>query len=122
MLAYAWICRAVEPKLICFYNGCKKNRSLSQNKIDGITSIYQAELNYWKEVALKNLDEKDANGLKDSTPPSLFLPRKARKNAREINIDEIIHYLRLQYSEDENQIRLIQRLEASILWKEYLKK
>ena len=86
--------------------------SLSQNKIDRITSIYQAELRYWKEVALKNLDENDANELKDSAPPSLFLTRNARKNAREVNINEIIHYLRLKNSDNENQIRLIQRYSS----------
>ena len=78
--------------------------SLSQNKIDRITGIYQAELRYWKEAALKNLDENDANELKDSAPPIFFLTRKVRKNAREVNIDEINHYLRLQYFDDDNQI------------------
>ena len=58
------------------------------------------ELTYWKEAALKNLGENDANELKDSAPPSLFLTSKARKNTREVNIDEIIHYLRVQYSDD----------------------
>ena len=81
--------------------------NLSQDKIDRITSIYQVELNYWKEAALKNLDENDANELKDPAPPSLF-----RKNAREVNIDEIIHYLKSQYFHDENQIHLIQRYSS----------
>ena len=79
--------------------------SLSQNKIDRVTSIYQADLRYWKEAVLKNLDENDANELKDSAPSSIFLLRKIRKNTREVNIDDdIIHYLRLQYFDDDNQI------------------
>ena len=82
--------------------------NLSQDKIDRITSIYQADLRYWEEDALKNLGENDANELNDSARPSLFLTRMVRKNAREINIDEIIHYLKSQYSDDENQIHLIQ--------------
>ena len=109
MLAYAWSCRVVEPKLIFFTMDSRRIEvSLSQNKTDRITSIYQAELRYWKEAALKNLGENDANELKSLAPPSLFLTRKVRKNVREVNIDEIIHYLRLQYFDDDNQIRLIQ--------------
>ena len=56
--------------------------------------------------------ENDANELKDSAALSLLLTHKTRKNAREVNINEIIHYLRLQYSDDENQIGLIQRYRS----------
>ena len=83
---------------------------LSQDKIDRITSFYQAELKYWKEAALKNLDENDANELKDLAPTSSFLTRKAIKNVKNVkkmNIKEIIYYLKLQYSDNENQIDLI---------------
>ena len=85
---------------------------LSQDKIDRITSVYQGEQKYWKEAALKNLDKNDANKLKDLGPPSLFLTHEATKNVKNIkkmNIDEIIHYLKPQYSYDENQIDHIQR-------------
>ena len=84
--------------------------SLSPNKID--PNIYQAELNYWKETALKNLEENNANELKDLAPSSLFLTCKATKNVREMNINEIIHYLKSQYFEDESQIRLSQRFSS----------
>ena len=94
--------------------------SLSQNEIDRITSIYQAELRYWKEAALKNLDENDANELKDLAPASLFLTRKATKNLREVNINEIIHYLKSQYSDDENQIGIIQRYSGEHSFKRIL--
>ena len=50
--------------------------------------------------------------MKDSPPPSLFLTRMVRKNARVVNIDEIIHYLKSQHSGDENQIHLIQRYSS----------
>ena len=70
---------------------------LSQDKIDRITSVYQAELKYWKEAALKNLDKNDVHKLKDLAPASLFLTRVAAKNVKnvkQININEIIHYLK----------------------------
>ena len=35
--------------------------SLSQDKINSICSAFQKELDYWKEAALKNLDENEAN-------------------------------------------------------------
>ena len=72
-------------------NARRIKANLSQDKIDCITSIDQAELRYWKEAALKNLGESDAYELKDLAPPSLFLTRMVRKNAREVNIDEIIN-------------------------------
>ena len=40
--------------------------SLSQDKINQINSAFQKELYYWKEAALKNLDENKANQSKDS--------------------------------------------------------
>ena len=96
--------------------------NLSQDKIDGIASIYQAEVRYWKEAALKNLDENAANELNDFAPPSLFLTRTVRNNAREGNIDEIMYYLRSQYFDNENQIRLIQEYSSEHSLKKCLKK
>ena len=90
---------------------------LSQDKIDLITSVYQAELKYWKEAALKNLDKNDANKLKDLASPSLFFTRKAiknLKNVKKMNINEIIYYLKSQYSDDENQIHLIRRYGSEL--------
>ena len=90
MLAYACSCRIQE-------NTGKIKVRLSQDKIDRITSVYQAELKYWKEAALKNLDKNDVNKLKDLAPASLFLTSvavKNVKNVKKININEIIHYLK----------------------------
>ena len=50
--------------------------------------------------------------MKDSAPPSLFLTRKATKNVRKVNINEIIYYLKSQYSDDENQMGLTQRYSS----------
>ena len=80
--------------------------SLSQDKIDLINNIYQKELEYWKEVE-NALDEDKINQLKDAAPSSFFLTCKATKNER--GIDEIISYLKSQYSDGENQITFIQR-------------
>ena len=84
--------------------------SLSQDKINQINSAFQKELDYWKEAALENLDENEANQLKDSAPPSLLLIRKAKKNnAKKVDISEIILYLKSQYStNNRNQIVFIQ--------------
>ena len=76
--------------------------NLSQDKIDYITSVYQTQVSYWKEAALKNVSENGANEWKVLAPPDLFLTRKPRKDAREVNIEEIFYYLKSQYFDDEN--------------------
>ena len=63
--------------------------NLSQDKIDCITSVYQTQVRYWKEAALKNVSENDANELKVLVTPDLFLTRKPRKDAGEVNNEEI---------------------------------
>ena len=67
-------------------------------------------MDYWKEAALENLGENETNQLKDSAPLGLSLIRKAEKNnAKKVNINEIILYLKSQYSTNNiNQIVLIQ--------------
>ena len=72
--------------------------SLSQDKINFINSAFQKELDYWKEAALKNLSGNEANQLRDSAPVSLLLTCKAKNNAKKVNINEIIFYLKSQYS------------------------
>ena len=67
---------------------------------------------YWKEAALKNVSENDANELKVLAPPDLFLTHKPRKDAREVNIEEIFYYLELQYFDDANQIYLIKKYSS----------
>ena len=48
--------------------------SLSQDKINLINDIYQKELQYWKEAALKKaLDKDEADRLENLAPPSFFL-------------------------------------------------
>ena len=69
-------------------------------------------MRYWKEVALKNVSENDANELKVLAPPDLFFTRKPRKDAREVNIEEIFHYLISQYFDDENQMHLIKKYSS----------
>ena len=69
-------------------------------------------MKYWKEAALKNVGENDANELKVLAPPDLFLTRKPRKDARQVNIEEIFYYLKSQYFDDENQIHLIKKYSS----------
>ena len=83
--------------------------NLSQNLIDCITSVYQTQVRYWKEDALKNVSENDANELKVLAPPDLFLTCKPRKDTREVNIEKIFYYLKSQYFDNENQIYLIKK-------------
>ena len=33
--------------------------NLSQDKVDCITSVYQTQVRYWKEAALKNVSENE---------------------------------------------------------------
>ena len=68
----------------------------------------------WKEAALKNLDENEANQLKDLAPLSLLLIRKAEKNnAKKADINEIILFLKSQYStNNRNQIVLVQNFPS----------
>ena len=87
--------------------------NLSQDKIRSINSAFQKELNYWKEAALKNLDENEANQLKVLGPPSLLLIRKAEKNAKKVDINKMIAYLKSQYStNNRNQIVLAQNFPS----------
>ena len=68
--------------------------NLSQEKIDFINDTYQKELHFWKEAALKKaLTENEAKELIDLAPLRVFLIRKAAKNAKKMNINEIIFYL-----------------------------
>ena len=80
--------------------------SLSLDKINLINGTCQKELYYWKDAALKMaLDEHKANQLKDLGLSSFSLIRKAKKNAKKTNTDEIISYLKSQYSaNNKNQI------------------
>ena len=86
--------------------------NLSQDNIDCITSVYQTQVWYRKEAALKNVSENDANELKVLAPPDLFLTRKPKKDAREVNIKQIFYYLKSQYFDDENQIHLIKKYSS----------
>ena len=50
-----------------------------------------------------------------------FLTRKATKNAKKTGIDEVISYLKSQYSDGENQVALIQRYRDEHSSKEILR-
>ena len=66
---------------------------------------------YWKEVALKKvLNENEAKELAGLVPSRVFLICKAAiKNAKNMNIHEIIFCLKFQYSaHNRSQITLIQ--------------
>ena len=67
-------------------------------------------MDYWKKAALEILDENERNQLQDSAPLSLLLICKAKKNnAKKASINEMILYLKSQYSANiRNQIVLIQ--------------
>ena len=88
--------------------------SLSHDKIGFISSTFQKELDYWKEAALERaLDLNDANELKHSAPLSFFLACKAAKNVKKMDIDEIISYLKSQYStNNRNQIAFVQNFPS----------
>ena len=74
---------------------------LSQEKVNFINDTYEKELQYWKEAALKKaLTENEAKELTDLAPLRVLLIRKAAKNAKKMNINEIIYYLKCQYSAD----------------------
>ena len=46
----------------------------------------------------KTLDPNEANQLKDLAPPSFVLIRKAKKDAKKVDINKIISYRKSQYS------------------------
>ena len=87
--------------------------NLSQGKIKSINSAFQKELDYWKEAALNNLDENEANQLKVLAPLSFLLIRKAEKNAKKVDINKMIAYLKSEYSTNiRNQIVLFQNFPS----------
>ena len=70
---------------------------LSQEKIVFTNDTYQKELQHWKKVALESVSTKnEAKELIDLAPSRVCLIRKV-KNAKMVNIDEIIFYLKSQY-------------------------
>ena len=73
---------------------------LSQEKINFINDNHQKELQYWKNVALESVStENETKELMDLAPLRACLIRKAViKNAKKVNIDEIIFYLKFWYS------------------------
>ena len=63
---------------------------LSQEKIDFVNDAYQKELQHWQKVALESVStENEAKELIDLAPSRVCLIRKV-KNAKMLNIDEII--------------------------------
>ena len=62
----------------------------SQEKIDFIKDAYQKKLQHWKKTALESVSTKnEAKELIDLAPSRVSVIRKV-KNAKVVNIDEII--------------------------------
>ena len=65
MLAYAWSCGVVKlyswDLFVFTMNARRVEANLSRDKIDRINNIHQTELKYWKEAALRDLDQNDEN-------------------------------------------------------------
>ena len=82
---------------------------LSQEKIDFVNDAYQKELQHWKKVGLESVSiENEAKEIIDLAPSRICLIRKA-KNAKMVNIDEIMFYLKTQYlARNEEQRTFIQ--------------
>ena len=82
---------------------------LYQEKIDFINDAYEKELRYWKRVALESVStENEAKELIDLASSSVCLIRKA-KNAKMVNIDEIIFYLKSLYLSHNKEQRMWNR-------------
>ena len=72
---------------------------LHQEKVDFINDAYEKGLLYWKRVALESAStENEARELIKLAPREVILVRKA-KNQKLVNIEEILFYLKSQYSE-----------------------
>ena len=77
--------------------------NLSQEKINFVNDNYQKELQYWKKLALKKASTENEAFTNFTNFYELyeFLIRKAAiKNAKKMNIDEMIFYLKSRYSTD----------------------
>ena len=100
-------------KSICFAMN-KIEVNLSQEKINFINDTHQKGLQYWKEAALKkDSTENEAKESTDLAPLRAFLIPKAAKNAKKMNINEIIFYLKARYSTDNrDQINFIQDIPS----------
>ena len=70
---------------------------LSQEKIDFVNDAYQKELQHWQKVALESVSTKNQAKEIIDLPSRVCLIRKV-KIAKMLNIDEIIFYLKSQYS------------------------
>ena len=82
---------------------------LYQEKIDFINDAYEKELRYWKRVALESVSIKnEAKELIDLAPSRVCLIHKV-KNAKMVNIDEIIFYLKSLYLSHNKEQRVWNR-------------
>ena len=92
----------------------KIEANLSQEKINFKNDTYKKKSQYWKKAALKKGFNRERNKMMDLAPLRVFLIRKAAiKNAKKMNIHEIIIYLKSQYSTDNrNQISFIQGIPS----------
>ena len=89
--------------------------NLSQEKINFINDAYQNKLQYWKKAALKKVStENETKELTNLVSLRVFLIRKtAIKNAKKMNIHEIMFYLQSRHSTDNrNQKTFIQDIPS----------
>ena len=78
---------------------------IHQEKVDFINDAYEKELRYWKRAALESVSTKnEARELIQLAPSREILVRKV-KNEKIVNINEIIFYLKSQYSAHNPQER-----------------
>ena len=85
----------------------KIEENLSHEKLNFINGNCLEELQYWKKVALVNVSiVNERKELKDLAPPTVFLT--AIKNAKKMDIYEIILYLNLDNREQREQRTFIQ--------------
>ena len=85
----------------------KIEENLSHEKLNFINGTCLEELQYWKKIALVNVSiVNERKQLKDLVPPTVFLT--AIKNAKKMDIYEIILYLNLDNREQREQRTFIQ--------------
>ena len=110
-----------QPNYITLLTLLHKERSIcfAMNKIELISK--EKRVTVLERGSLqKALNEDEANELKDLAPSSFSVVRKAAKNTKKMNINEIISYLRSQYSTDIRR-KTFRAKETRLLLKKYLK-
>ena len=90
----------------------KIEANLPQEKIDFINDAHAKEVDYWKRATLGRKNEDERKQLTDPAPVRDFLARKGAVNSGVESINEMLFYLRNNYSfhtEEKAFIEEIQR-------------